>query len=463
MSQFAKLCFILLCSLSLNRAVFGSDQFLDTCLKIAEARDKNLGALREQLNLAKLRVTRSVRNFFPALTAQRKFSRGKSVTGEDYEAEEFGLKAMQPVYEGGRQNAAYKYDVLTEEAAKYGYTKKKEELFYKIKQAYYELLSLKMEFSALKKAFLEINKLYDKVKIEYNAKAIAELDLLEAENFKEKVENLLKSSGKNLSLANTRLATLVNVDSTDNVPVLMPENLVEDAPEISFTEKECLDFVSTNNLDQRLAQIQIKMANEKIRMNRSKVIPKIYFEGFYGQSGEAFVTEPLQLATVWNMVGRLNWGLWGNSMEANYQSEKANPNEILDPGARIDTTSYEVKFSLVDDLNYFVDAKDSKVNFQQSEADLSETIKKDKLDLQKAFGEYENSLRNARTLKKEIILRKRKLELLRKKNELYEVATVQVMEESSRYAEAISSHAKALYSNYASVNEMERLTLMPLR
>jgi hypothetical protein len=105
----------------------------------------------------------------------------------------------------------------------------------------------------------------------------------------------------------------------------------------------------------------------------------------------------------------------------------------------------------------------SKVGFNQTNADYVDVLKNRRLDTEKAYNDYVNSLNNARTLKKEIAYRKRKLALMKKQNALYEVSTVNLMEEALRYAEAISGYARATYQNYSSVTEMERLTLMPLR
>ena len=44
-----------------------------------------------------------------------------------------------------------------------------------------------------------------------------------------------------------------------------------------------------------------------------------------------------------------------------------------------------------------------------------------------------------------------------------EVPTAQLMEESWKYAETIGQYGKALYSNYASVAEMERIVFISLR
>jgi outer membrane protein TolC len=454
---------LLACTLLQNAATLNaSDQFLDTCLKIVEAREKRLVVAREQLNLAKIRIARSARNFFPGLAVERKISRGRTITDE-YQSEELGLRASQPIYEGGRLSASYRYECLMENAARYNYTKVREEVFYKIKLAYYELLSLRIEYNALKKAFAEIDKLQEKVKLEYDAKAISELDMIESRNFRDKVENLYRESELSLDLANKKLVTLIGVASLDSIPVLIPEGLSDDVPEISFTLKECLGFVNTNNIDLKLNQTQIRLAEQKNIVNRSKVIPKLDFNGYYGRSGEAFVTEPLQLATVWSIMGKISWSLWGNSFELMRTDEKSTPTDIVDAATRLDVQSYEARLYVLDDMNYFVDSKEGKIGYQQAEVDYRDTYNKNVIDFQKSYNEYANSLMNARTLKNEITLHVRKLELMRKRNDLYEVPTVNVMEEAWKHAEAVSSYSKALYYNYAAVTDMERIALIPLR
>src|ERR1035437_8659788 len=58
--------------------VAASDQFLDTCLGIASARDKKLAVAGEQINLAKVRCVRSARAFFPMVSAERTFTTGNT-------------------------------------------------------------------------------------------------------------------------------------------------------------------------------------------------------------------------------------------------------------------------------------------------------------------------------------------------------------------------------------------------
>lgn len=471
LSKKFSLFILMFCFIFVNcRIVFCSDQFLDTIIQIGEVRDKKIVAAKENLNLANVKVISAARNYFPVLVGQRKYSRGKIAqkktgTAQEYEyqSEEIGVKGSQTLFEGGKLTATYRYQKLAQQGSMYNYTKTKEELIYKIKLAYYELLGLKMEFASLSKAFDEIEVLDKKNKGEYKSKAISELDMIEADNFRDKLSDLLKKSELNLNFVTKKLLSLININSLDDVPGLMPEGLMEDAPEISFTHEECLTFLPINNLDLKMTQTQILMAVQKRKINRSKVIPKIYLDGFYGQSGETFTTEPLELATMWAFSGKLVWSLWGNSLESTYAKQKTNPNDVIDPSARTEETNFDIKIGLLDDVNYFVENKEALTGLKQAQAEYEETIKKVSLDFEKAYSEYEISTRDVRTLKNEILVKKRKLQLMRKRNELYEVSTLQLMEETWKYAETISAYAKALSSNYSSVVEMEKLTFVSLR
>ena len=156
-------------------SLLASDTFLDTCLRIAEARDQKLAVAAEQVSLADTRVLRSGRAFFPMVEASSKHDRGRTVfldsTGnQDYESDQFGVRGSLSLYEGGRLSASHSYDSLLRESSKFNYTKIREDLFFSIKTTYYEYQALRVETTALKKAFAEIDELGKKVKIEYKAK-----------------------------------------------------------------------------------------------------------------------------------------------------------------------------------------------------------------------------------------------------------------------------------------------------
>jgi outer membrane protein TolC len=445
---------------------------LQQCIKIAESRDQKLVVAYEQIQLAEIRSTRAARAFFPQIMLQHTNSKGTTAMSavglsgfvkDEYNAEEYGVRAMQTIFEGYRTQGTYKYETMMVDAARFNYTKTREELLTKVKLAYYEYLTLNQEYKALGKAYDIVDNLFIKIRNEYKAKAISELDMVEAENFKDKVSDMLSAARINLGFSVKKLIETVGIHSLDDINAKVSDELSDDVTEITFTLQDLLSFILTNNLDVQTAKVQAQMAEMKIKINRSKIIPKFYLEGFYGKSGEAFTTEPLELTTAWSASLRMSWGLWGNSLEASYNNEHTDPSTIVDASKRVDTTSYDVKLALLDDMGYFVDTKESKVSYNQTSSDYVEVLKVRRLETEKAYNDYLNSLNSARTSRKEIILRERKLALMKRRNDLYEVPTVSLMEESWKYAEAISSYARSNYQNHASVTEMERLTLMPLR
>jgi outer membrane protein TolC len=459
---------VILLNILFYNYAYSEDAFLIKCMKIAESRDPKLMVAYEQVQLSKSRTIRAARSFFPQFMLQHTNSKGKTATatdisGYEYISESYGLKASQALYEGYRTRGSYEYESMMVTASQYNYTKTREELFSKIKLAYYEYLTTKKESQTLGKAHEIVVDLFNKVKKEYKAKAISELDLLEAENFKDRITDMYEAAKINYEFSIKKLVNLVGIIDIKDVNIEPLDMLSDDVPEISFNLDSLMGLVLTNNLEVQTAKIQAEMAKMKIKINRSKVIPKFYLEGFYGRSGEAFTTQPLTLTTSWNVIGKLSWGLWGNSLEASYTQDKTDPKTIVDASKRIDTQTQDVKLSILDDLGYFVDTKESDVSSNQTNADYMETLKTKRLDTEKAYNDYLNSLNTARTLKKEIILRERKLALMKKRNALYEVQTVSLMEEAWKYAEAIASYAKATYQNYSSVTEMEKLTLTPLR
>jgi len=454
---------------SLSSSVY-ADEFLDACLKIAAARDLKITVAQEQIELSQSRVTSSIRSFFPQIMLQRRFSKGKTKLGqgtgyidEEYNSEELGVRAIQAIYEGGGTRGGYKYNRLMMDAAKYNFTKTKEELYTKVKLAYYEYLTLKMEYLALSRAYEKVEKLYLKTQVEYKARAISELDLMESKTFRDKVTNLLNASRVNLDFATKKLVEIVGVYGLEDIPATVSAELPTDVPEISFTLQDCVSFVQTNNLDVKIAKIQIEMADTKIKINRAKVLPKLYLDGFYGRSGEAFTTIPLELTASWNISAKMSWGLWGNSLNATYSTDKTEPTTIVDASKRVETTTLDIQLSILDDLQYFVDAKESSIGKKQTISELIDILKNSRLSVEKTYNEYLISLNNAKTLRQEITLKERKLALMQKRNDLYEVPTVSLMEESWQYAESISSFTRAAYTNHASVTELERLTLMSLR
>jgi len=446
---------------------FATDKFLDTCISIAVKRNKKLLAKEEEIKLAEKQLWATTRNFFPSIFLQHRYSRGKAGkedSPEEYQAEDRWIRLYQPIYDGGRLSAAHKYYSHALELAKIDYIRLKEELKYKIKVAYYEYISSVLEMKETEKLLSEINDYYNKLTSEYLAKAISELELQEGKVFKQKIENFYQKAKKNMILYQNKLLMLVGIKSLDEIIYDIPFDVLTSLPkEIDYDLEQLKNLLTINNPDLKKLRLNMKMAEEKKKIVVAKVRPKFYFEGSYGQSGEAYVAEPLKLATVWVGMLRLSWLFGGSSLESSYQKEKTIPREILDVSQRIDATILDTKLGLFDDIKYFVDKKEADTTMIYTEAEYQETEKLLMLELEKFYHQYYYSLIDAKVAYDDLELKKWHLEVSKKKNLLYEVSTLEVMGNIYKVSEALLTYSKALLQNYIAVAELEKLVLIPLR
>ena len=65
------------------QSCFCMDEFLEECLKLAQARDQKISVAAEQVDLAQLRVVSAIRSYFPQLYLQAEQSKGKTFLYQD--------------------------------------------------------------------------------------------------------------------------------------------------------------------------------------------------------------------------------------------------------------------------------------------------------------------------------------------------------------------------------------------
>ena len=111
------LIFLVFFSLFFVQPCFCTDEFLEECLKLAQARSQKVAVAAEQVGLAELRVTQSIRSFFPQLYLQSEHSKGKTklyttLEANEYKSESLGAKASLPIYTGGKNVANLKYNKI---------------------------------------------------------------------------------------------------------------------------------------------------------------------------------------------------------------------------------------------------------------------------------------------------------------------------------------------------------------
>ncbi|MCX7941041.1 MAG: TolC family protein [Endomicrobia bacterium] len=457
------LVILILFFLSQLNFLLAKSEFLDCAITIAVQRNKKLQAKQKEVELAQRQLWVTTRAFLPTLYVQHRHSFGRTQLDE-YRAEDLWLRGIQPLYAGGQISASHRYSILALEYAKIDYTKLKEEIITKVKQAYYEYLSSLLEVREIEKLASDIEFYYKMLLDEYSAKAISELELQEGKVFKEKVDNMLERSKRNKKLYEERLVKLVGVESIEDIPFPITTKIVDEPPkEIDFTFDQLKNLLIINNPDLKKSELNIQMGKQKQKVVTGKTKPKFYLEGSYGRSGEAYVKEPLVLTTVWSAMVRLVWLFGGSSLEVGYQKDRTIPREIVDVSQRIDTTIIDTKLGIFDDLRYFAEKKEVETTISHAEAEYEDTKNVLLLELEKFYNEYYTSLLDAKVAYSDLNLKKWRLDTIKKKRDIYETSTLDVMSNIYSVSEAVLTYTKSVVQNYIAVAEIEKLVLLPLR
>lgn len=458
--------FLFLISLS-----FSLDKFLDTCINIALSRDKVLVAKRQEIEVAEKYANINLRNFFPQVVFQQKYAKGKATPtqkyGEyldEYNAEDFGLRFLQIIYDGGRVKSSYIYHQLNLEQVRIDFAQSKEKLIFKIKDSYYNYLAATLEIIELEKLLSVIEEYHNKLKNEHKAKAISDLDLKEGNVFVEKIKIMVEKSKKQQELSKLLLIQEANLRSLEEVnqPIDL-EKFSTPPGEIIYDLDKLKSLLLVNNSELKKLYLQTKMAEEKKRTVLGKSHPRFYFEGFYGKSGEAFTKEPLALTSVWSTMVRFEWFFGGSSINYLWSKEKVAPSEIIDVTQKIENDVLSTQISLFDDIRFYVEKEDAELFKFSTEAEYDKTKRQMFLELEKKYNEYKFSLLDAKINKEDFDLKKWRLEVLKKKNFLYEVPTIDVMSATYQTAEALINYSKSVLSNYIIVSEIETLVGVSIR
>lgn len=85
------------------------------------------------------------------------------------------------------------------------------------------------------------------------------------------------------------------------------------------------------------------------------------------------------------------------------------------------------------------------------------------LELEKFYNEYYTSLLDAKVAYSDLNLKKWRLDTIKKKRDIYETSTLDVMSNIYSVSEAVLTYTKSVVQNYIAVAEIEKLVLLPLR
>lgn len=391
--------------------------------QIAQENSQLLKIARDQVNLATLKVREVVRNLYPSVGIEYTTTEGETIT-DPYQSKTFGVKAQQIVYDSGQRSNSIERERLNVKVAKESFRKVRNDLFFEVVKAYFQLQQEMQSFSLLTKYKKIFEDYFETASLLKDAMLITEIEFLQDQNIYIKSESEFVAQENRFDLAVANLKKIIGVKPDKELPQLSDNEFKEEIV-LSQPLSEYIQLGMEKRPEISLLENTIQATGLGYRVARVENRPKFFLETFWGRSGEAYGNQSLDLSETWNVVGKVVWLFGGNSFETSYTTEKTVPTDIAQISNKTDANTISFRMGLLDKMRYYTETQEGQVALKQAEDELLKVQKDIAWEAQEGFSTFMEATKRLISIKKEVETTKKEVDL---KKELFKAGEVQLSE-----------------------------------
>jgi len=262
-----------------------------------------------------------------------------------------GISVTLPLYVGGQLTSANRLASIGQTVSQEQQRKTRMQVIADVDNAYYMLIAVHSKVQMLEAYTLQMQELYDQVKLATNVQMATENDLLRIATKQNEVSYQLQKARNGEQLCGFALA---NVIGTDLEQTIIPtDTVLSVAPMSQLSE----DF--SNRPDLLLLQQQVKASEVLVKKSRSNYLPTIAVVGRYSHYDNLKLKGDLTLPN-------------SNSLDINHTISGGNPLALLSVSLPIFHWGAELKKVKKAKL----DLSDSQLQLQQSERGMRVEVRK---------------------------------------------------------------------------------------
>lgn len=430
---------------------------LKECLQIGLNNYLPTKIAREQMDLAKLKVTEAERNFYPAFTGEYKNADGKTIT-DPYQSISYGLQAEQMLIGLNQVRDTVRREEIGIYMARRNYDKVQQDLLYEITKAYYELVSQNIMLKHWQETLQDLNSTLELLQKLYEGGLVIAADFENAQSQCKLITYQVISAESAVYLAKVALLQAMNIDASKIDQLSVPLEFGFEAQDLRFELVECINLGLRYRPEVELWRMTCKSAKISEVINRREGLPKFSLASSYGRSGEAYANQKLDLTDEWSLMGRLTW-LWGpSSMEVSQSQDKVLSKQITDTTMKTQSLTSDVKFALFDKLNYYTAIKEANVTYHQSLHEFNETKKKVIYEVKEAYFAYNRALSGIRSSLARLTFRENEFKIVKARTEAGEGSFTEIVEAKVNLANEKSAYLRSLGEYYLAIAALDRAT-----
>ena len=314
---------ILVCSL---QGVSLADPLtLKDCITLALERNPSLQAVKARVLAAQKYERAAYKNYFPNLELQYRYTRyrdrqkivilGFDVPLSSYEGTEGRALINWPLFHGLALRVEHQLKKLDVSLAQVEKRRVRQELIFRVKEAFYELLKAKKRNKEAQKSVERLKAHLELARALYKEGLIARNDLLQSEVALAEGEHALVVAQNVVEISRARLNLLLER------PVAHPTTIVEKLPPLPSLQsfESYLSFALSRRPEIQAALLALEQARGRVRLAQSTLYPWIDLVGAYEKRGtDLLLTQNpyWDRENVWVALN-LQWRIfeWGKNLD----------------------------------------------------------------------------------------------------------------------------------------------------
>lgn len=201
----------------------------------------------------------------------RNFSNGQSIYIPHY-GNNFALTVSQAVFTGGAVTSNIRLADLSHQMAELNKDKDVQRIRYLLTGYYLDLYKLGNQSEVLKSNIALTEKLIENIRQRHDQGTALKNDItryeLQMSNLKLQQENVNNSR----AIINHQLVTVLGLDSSTEI---VPDTSIVNESQALLSEKEWQEHAVQNSIDLKRAETNISIRTQKVKLERSEMLPKI--------------------------------------------------------------------------------------------------------------------------------------------------------------------------------------------
>lgn len=184
----------------------------------------------------------------------------------------FALEAQQVIYSGGAISSGIEMAELGKRMAELDWLKNRQEIRFMLVGHYLELYKLSNQIKVLEKNLELTEQVISNMKVRREQGTALKNDITRYELQKENLKLQLAKVEDAYKIINHQLVTILHMGSNT---IIKPDTTAIESQISTLSEAEWQGFASTNNIDLQQAKAGVSLSEQKLRAERSELLPKI--------------------------------------------------------------------------------------------------------------------------------------------------------------------------------------------